>query len=71
MKCFSKQTITLHLYGRGKYALVMTSYIKFPDLLFEHSLDLLAPAMRNHTSCVQWHELSQRHCGDNREVTLL
>ena len=30
----------------------------------------LVPAMCNHTSCAQVHELRQSHCGDNREGTL-
>ena len=30
----------------------------------------LVPTMCNRTSCAQVHELSQRHCGDNREGTL-
>ena len=30
----------------------------------------LVPAMRNHTSCAQVHELPQSRRGDNREGTL-
>ena len=41
-----------------------------PSLAFWALFDSLVPAMFNHISCAQKHELLQRFCGDNREGTL-
>ena len=48
----------------------MTTYITFHALCLLSTLGSLVPAMCNRTLGAQVHELSQSHCGYNREGTL-
>ena len=48
---------------------IMTTLNYAPCLACNALFGSLLPAMCNHKSCAQVHELSQSHCGDNREGT--